>query len=188
VNWEDVKDDTYYHGRKMEKDARTASDPWKWEDYAQLKTRKGSYALGIYGYLNAANLYEAGNETDKAISAYEHGLSSAIRAGYTELAVILTYRMAQLYESQKDWGACISAYERLGTFCEQKGAHFFAADAYEHAAEMMLAAGRDVTHYTKPIDLWERNIKHWEDHGHDHDAVWSREHIDLYMKLFGVTR
>ena len=188
MNWKAVEEDTYYRGRKLEMDARKASDPGKWKEYAELKTLKGSYALGIHGHMNAASLCEARGETDAAVSAYERGLSAAMRAGYKELAVILTYRMAQLHERSENWNDSIAAYERLGKFCEERDAHFLAADAYEHAAEMMVRAGRDVTHYTKPIELWERNIRHWEEHGHDHDAVWSREHIKLYKKLFGITQ
>ena len=95
--------------------------------------------------------------------------------------------MAQIYERRQDWDTCIELYESLGAFFEQRHVEFLAADAYEHAAEMMVEAGRDVAGYRKPIELWEKNIKHWEEHGHDHDAVWSREHIALYKKLFGVT-
>ncbi|BBO91305.1 hypothetical protein [Desulfosarcina ovata] len=186
MNWESVKEDAYYRGRMLESDARRSSDPQKWEEYADLKTRKGSYTLAIHGYLNAAVQYENRRETNAALSAYESGWSAAMRADNKELAVILTYRMAQLHEQQEDWDAAIGAYERLGAFCEKKGAHFQAADAYEHAAEAMLRAGKSVVHYQKPIALWERNIHHWEAHGHDHDAVWSRKHIDLYKKLFGV--
>lgn len=187
MNWQAVKEDTYYRGRKLEMDARRTSDPDRWTQYAELKTLKGSYTLGIHGYINAATLFEARGEITSTLSAYAHGLSAAMRAGYKELAVILTYRMAQVYERAENWNDSIAAYERLGKFCEEKDAHFLAADAFEHAAEIMVQAGRDVTHYTKPIELWERNIRHWEEHGHDHDAVWSREHIELYKKLFGVT-
>lgn len=188
MNWEAVKDDTYYRGRKLEMEARKASEPDTWKEYAQLKTRKGSYALGIHGYMNAASLCEARGEMDVAVSAYEHALAAAMRAGYKELAVILTYRMAQIHERAEDWDACISVYEQLGKFCEEKGAHFLAADAFDHAAEIMVQAGRNVAHYTKPIEIWEHNARHWEEHGHDHDAVWSRKHIELYKKLFGVTQ
>jgi hypothetical protein len=82
----------------------------------------------------------------------------------------------------ENWDAAIMSYENLGAFCEEQAAHFQAADAYEHAAEMMARAGRDVSGYIRPIELWERNIRHWETHGHDHDAVWSRNHIELYKQ------
>lgn len=186
MNWEAVEEDTYYQARKLEADARGASDPEVWERYAELKTRKGSYTLGIHGHMNAASLYEARGEADAATSAYERGLTTAMRAGYKELAVILTYRMAQLYERSEDWDACIRAYEKLGGFCEEKGAYFLAADAYEHAAEMMVRADRDITHYRKPIELWERNARYWEEQGHEDDAAWSRRHIELYRRLFDM--
>lgn len=187
MNWKLVQQDIYYCGRILEADARAASDPKRWEEYAELKARKGSYTLGIHGYMNAASLYEARCETGPALSVYKQGLTAAMRAEYKELAVILTYRMAQLYERAEDWEACIAVYERLGAFCEERGAYFLAADAYEHAAEMMVRVGRDVTRYRKPIQLWERNVRHWEEQGHEDDAEWSRRHIELYRKLFGVT-
>lgn len=187
MNWDAVKEDTYYLGRRLEMDARRASDPDKWNEYAELKSLKGSYTLGIHGYMNAASLYEACDEMDAAVAAYERGLSAAMRAGYKELAVILTYRMAQIYERKKNWDACIAVYERLGNFCKEKGAHFLAADAYEHAAEVMVQAGKDVTHYRKPIEMWEQNAQYWEKQGHEDDATWSRQHLELYNKLFGVT-
>ncbi|MFH1006104.1 MAG: hypothetical protein V1800_01215 [Candidatus Latescibacterota bacterium] len=187
MNWELVQEDTYYRGRTLEADARRTSDPMRWEAYAELKARKGSYALGIHGVMNAASLYEARGEGDLAVCAYEQGLTTAMRAGYKELAVILTYRMAQIYESGKDWDACIAVYERLGAFCEKRELYFLAADAYEHAAEMMVRAGRKVTAYRKPIELWKQNARYWEDRGEEDDALWSRQHIALYEKLFGGT-
>jgi tetratricopeptide (TPR) repeat protein len=188
MNWEIVKDDTYYRGRRLEVEARNASDPNQWHGYAELKTLKGSYALGIHGYMNAACLFEARGETDAAVAAYEKGLSAAMQAEYKELAVILAYRTAQIHEQAKDWNACITVYEKLAIFCEEKKAYFLAADAYEHAAEIMVQTGMDVTHYSKPINIWKQNAKHWEEHGHDDDAAWSRQHIELYKKLFGVTK
>ena len=186
MNWEAVKEDTYYRGRKLEADARRASDPDKWKEYAELKTLKGSYVLGIHGFMNAASLYEAHGEMDAAVAAYERGLLAAMGAGYKELAVILAYRMAQIFERKRNWDACIAVYERLGAFCKEKSAHFLAADAYEHAAEMMVQASRDVMHYKKPIEMWEQNIRHWEEAGHEDDANWSRRHIELYKELFGI--
>ncbi|MBW2664086.1 MAG: hypothetical protein JRD93_19440 [Deltaproteobacteria bacterium] len=188
MNWEAVKDDTYYRGRRLEAEARKDSDTNQWHEYAKLKTLKGSYALGIYGYMNAAYLFEARGEMDAAVSAYKKGLSAAMLAGNKELAVILTYRAAQIHEQAKNWNACIAVYEKLAIFCEEKKAYFLAADAYEHATEIMVKSGLDVTHYSKPIDIWEQNALYWEKHGHDHDAVWSRQHIELYKKLFGVKK
>ena len=53
---------------------------------------------------------------------------------------------------------------------------------------MIALSGKNVANYTKPIDLWKRNITHWEEEDHIHDAVWSREHIELYKKLFGIKK
>lgn len=188
MDWDLVGNDTYYLGRKLEHEARKTSDPEKWKEYAELKTLKGSYTLGIHGYMNAAGLYEARDETEHAVAALESGLGAAMRAGNTDLAVITAYRLAQIFENEKDWDAGISVCERLGAFCADKGAHFQAADAFEHAAELMALCGKNVSDYRAPVEHWEKNIRHWEEHGHDHDAVWSQKHISLYKKLFGVNQ
>lgn len=186
MNWEAVKEDLYYQGRKLEADARIGSDPNLWMKYAELKTRKGSYALGIYGYMNAARLFEAESKIDSAVSTYEHALSTAMKAGYNELSIILAYRVAEFHEKQGDWHACIDVYERLGTFCEKNNAYFLAADAYEHAAEIMAQTGKDVKNYNKPIELWKKNARYWAEDEHEDDAEWSRRHIELYKKMVGM--
>ena len=186
MNWKAVEGDTYYAGRHLEAEARGDDDPEKWRKYADIKIRKGSHALGIHGCLNAACLADGRGDTGAAVAAYLEAVDTAMGAGYRELAVILTYRLCELHERAQDWDAAIVAYEHLGGFCEQQEAYFLAADAYEHAAEMMVKAGREVSDYLKPIELWERNARYWEEEGHDHDAVWSRNHILLYRKLFGV--
>lgn len=186
MDWATVKDDTYYRGRALESEARTASSPEKWLEYAELKTSKGSYTLAVHGYMNAANLYEACGNTDAAVAAYTQGLAAAMRAAHVDLAVILAYRIAQIHENAAQWDECIAVYERVGQFCSDRDAHFQAADAYEHAAEMMTRAGRDTSRYDLPIRHWQGNIHHWHKHHHDHDAVWSQKHIELYRKLFKV--
>ncbi len=186
MNWEAVKEDLYYQGRRLEMDARRGSDPNLWVKYAELKTLKGSYALGIHGYMNAARLFEPVSNIDSSVSAYEHALSTAMKAGYKELSVILAYRLAEFHEKKKDWGACVAVYERLGTFCEINNAYFLAADAYEHAAEIMAQTGKDVKNYNKPVELWEKNAKYWKATGHEDDAEWSRRHIELYKKMVGM--
>lgn len=186
MDWDSVKDDAYYMGRRLEHEARKTNDPEKWKCFADLKTRKGSYTLGVHGYMNAANIYEARGDNSNAVTALEAGLEAAMKAGNRDLAVILTYRLAQIFENEENWDAGIGVCEALGRFCAEKDAHFQAADAFEHAAELMVLAGRDVSAYNAPVSHWQKNIRHWEDHGHDHDAVWSRTHIDLYKKLFRV--
>jgi len=186
MDWDLVKEDTYYMGRRLEHEARKTNDPENWTCYADLKIRKGSYTLGVHGYMNAANIYQAKGEMQHAVASLEAGLAAAMKADNRDLAVILTYRLAQIFENEENWDAGIHAYEQLGRFCAEKEAHFQAADAFEHAAELMALSGRDVSGYDAPISHWQKNIQHWENHGHDHDAVWSRNHIDLYKKLFRV--
>ena len=183
MNWEAVANDHYYHTRKVEAEARSSRNPDKWMEYAELKFSKGSYILGISGCMNAAGLWEGAGKTDAALSACERGLDIAMSFGFMDLAVILSGCAAQVHEHVKNWNGAIAAYEKLGAFCEEKKAWFQAADAYEHAAEMMAMAGQDTGPYTKPVDLWEINAQYWEKEGHDDDALWSRNHVTLYKKL-----
>lgn len=186
MKWNLVADDTYYTGRRLEAEARAAGTAARWREYAELKVSKGSYVLGIHGYLHVATCSERDGDRDAAAAAYEAAFEVATRARYRDLAVILTYRLCQLHEQAGDWQAGIRAYERLGAFCERLEAWFLAADAYEHAAELMVRAGQPVSGYHKPIEMWERNIAHWEEKGEEDDADWSRNHIELYRRLFEV--
>jgi len=54
------------------------------------------------------------------------------------------------------------------------------ADAYEHAAEMMLLAGKDISGYEAPIRAWEKNHKYWKGQGEMGDAEWSLKRINTY--------
>lgn len=107
-------------------------------------------------------------------------------AGYMELAVLVSARQAAMAERSADAQSAARSYERLGAFCEKEGALFLAADAYEHAAEMLAKSGRDVSGYLKPSELWERNARYWEERGNSGDASWSRRHAELYRLLAGA--
>ena len=99
---------------------------------------------------------------------------------------MVAYRHALLAEKAERWEVCISVYEALGAFAEELGSHFLAADAYEHAAEILAKAGKPPAGYLKPIDQWEKNAAYWREQGHEDDAAWSERHIVLYRTLFGV--
>ena len=102
MNWNAAPGDPYYTGRRLEAEARVADRAPTWREYAELKVRKGSYALGIHGYLNAATRCERDGDRAGAAAAYEAGLAVAVRAQYRELAVVLTYRLCQLHEQAAD--------------------------------------------------------------------------------------
>lgn len=186
MNWELVRDDPYYQARMKEDRASREETPEIWEEFADLKAQKGSYLLSALGYMNGAILCEREGQAGQATVLYNKAFEICQRAKYKELLVIVSYRCAALSERLRNWDGCIGAYERLGHFCEEVGSYFLAADAYDHAAETMIKAGRDVSGYTKPIELWERNALYWEERGEEDDAEWSRRHIGLYRKLFGV--
>lgn len=186
VNWNSVKEDPYYRGRELEERARTKRSAEVWKEYADLKAKKGSYILAVHGYLSSALICEQEKRWAAALDLLEKAFQNARRSKSKELAVIVAYRRAMLAEEAEEWDQCIAVYEELGAFCEELGTYFLAADAYEHAAEIMERTGKDPAAYTKPIDLWRRNARHWRELGQEDDAQWSERHISLYTALFGV--
>jgi tetratricopeptide (TPR) repeat protein len=185
MNWDLVQDDPYYRGRAVEAKARRESSVEAWQEYADLKEKKGSYALAVHGYLNAAMLFERQDCMEEAFEQLAKASLNARRTGSRELTMVVAYHHAMLAERLGRWDICIEVYEALGNYCEELGSYFLAADAYEHAAEAMANTGKDIATYTKPIELWERNARHWRELGHEDDAWWSERHIDLYKSLFG---
>ena len=155
-------------------------------DEAMLKAKKGSYTLAIHGYINSALIYEQEKRLEKALDLLEKAFQNARRVKSKELATIVAYRRALLAEQVEQWDQCIGVYEELGAFCEELGSYFLTADAYEHAAEVMVKVGRDTASYTKPIELWQENARYWRELGQEDDAQWSERHIALYTSLFGV--
>ena len=60
---------------------------------------------------------------------------------------------------------------------------FESADAYEHAAEMMLHAGKDISGYEAPIRAWKKNHEYWKEQGEMDDAEWSLKRINTYRTI-----
>jgi tetratricopeptide (TPR) repeat protein len=186
VNWKLAKEDPYYSARELEERARTKRSAEAWEEFADLKAKKGSYTLAVHGYLNSALICEQEKRLETALDLLEKAFQNARRTRSKELTVIVAYRRALLAEQVKQWDRCIAVYEELGAFCEELGSYFLAADAYEHAAEVMVKVGRDTAAYNKPIELWRENARYWRELGQEDDAQWSERHIALYTSLFGV--
>jgi tetratricopeptide (TPR) repeat protein len=186
VNWKLAKEDPYYNARELEERARTKRTAEAWQEFADLKAKKGSYTLAVHGYLSGAFICEQEKRLETALNLLEKAFQNARRAKSKELAVIVAYRRALLAEQAGQWVQCIGVYEELGAFCEELGNYFLAADAYEHAAEVMERTGRDTTTYTKPIRLWRENARYWRELGQEDDAQWSERHIVLYTSLFGL--
>lgn len=185
MNWDIVQEDPYYCGRTVEAKARAEGSAEAWQEFAALKASKGSYALAAHGFLNAAFLCEQQGIPEQAFDLLAEAFHNARRAGSKELALIVAYHHALLAERVERWDVCIQVYETLGEYCEETGSYFLAADSYEHAAEIMASTGKNAASYTKPIELWERNARHWRALGHEDDARWSERHIELYKSLFG---
>ncbi|MEA1945022.1 MAG: hypothetical protein U9N07_06815 [Euryarchaeota archaeon] len=182
MNWDAIREDPYYRAREIEHRARANGSADHWMDYAACKMKKGSYLLAIHGYMNAAHAYERNDAWDNAIECYDQAIGICKQVGYIEPMVLLTYRLSYIYEHCGDLDNCIAQYDRLGCFLEDINT-FLAADAYEHAAEIMLKSGKDISNYNKPIDAWKKNARYWEERGELDDAEWSEERILLYKKL-----
>ncbi|HOI41767.1 MAG TPA: hypothetical protein PK523_02385 [Elusimicrobiales bacterium] len=172
--------DSYLEGRRLEAAARSENSPSAWLEFAGLKAAKGSYALSALGYLNAGMLLEAAGDKSAAES-YADGFGICVKGKLREPALFLVSRLAALLERRGDTAGAAAAYERLSSFCEESGAWFLAADAAEHAAEMMRAGGRDISGYSRPAELWERNAEYWKDRDAG-DEAWSRRRADLYRE------
>jgi hypothetical protein len=186
VNWQLAKGDPYYGARELEERARAENSAGLWQEFADLKAKKGSYVLAVHGYLSSALICEQEKRLDGALDLLEKAFQNARRARSKELAAIVAYRRALLAEQEKQWDLCIAIYEELGAFCEELKSYFLAADAYEHAAEIMAKTGRNVAAYTKPVELWQKNAGYWRELGQEDDAQWSDRRIALYTTLFGV--
>ena len=148
--------DSYLEGRRLESRARGENSAAPWLEFAELKASKGSYALAAMGYLNAGALLEARRDPG-AGQCYRRGFDVCVKGALREPALFLASRLAGLLEREGDAGGAAAAYEALSSFCESSGAWFLAADAAEHAAELLKAGGRDISSYGRPAELWERN-------------------------------
>ena len=58
---------------------------------------------------------------------------------------------------------------------------FGSADAYEHAAEIMVLAGNDISDYEAPVQAWQKNSEYWKEKGELDDAEWSLKRMGAYL-------
>lgn len=173
--------DSYLEGRRLEARARRENSPAAWLEFAELKTAKGSYALAAMGFLNAGSLLEARREPG-AGQCYSRGFDVCVKGALREPALFMTSRLASLLERAGDKDGAAAAYERLSLMCDSAGAFFLAADAAEHAAELLKAGGRDISSYSLPAELWERNAAYWAEKKNPGDEAWSRRRAELYLE------
>ncbi|MDO5652656.1 MAG: hypothetical protein Q4G39_00920 [Brachymonas sp.] len=172
--------DSYLEGRLLETQARQENSAAIWEGFAHIKASKGSYPLAALGYLNAGIAHEAAG-SEAAADAYQHGLDIAKKGKLKESVLILGTRLAALHERARNFRQAVAVYEQMSVYFEDQGAWFLAADASEHAAEMMKMGGQDVSRYRRPADLWLRNAEYWADKDAG-DEAWSRRRAELYLE------
>ncbi|HNW44566.1 MAG TPA: hypothetical protein PKI19_08675 [Elusimicrobiales bacterium] len=172
--------DTYLEGRRAEARARRENSAPAWLEFAGFKAAKGSYALAAMGYLNAGAALEAAGA--HAADAYRQGFEVCVKGALKEPALFLAARLAGLLERCGDAAGAAAVYERLADFCESLEAFFLAADAGEHAAELLRMAGKDIRAYRRPAGLWLRNAAYWAENKNAGDEAWSRRRAELYLE------
>jgi hypothetical protein len=173
--------DSYIEGRISESHARRKNSFSTWLEYAEFKLLKGSYALSASGFLNAGIAIEKTNPSI-ALKTYRKGFEACIKGGLVESAIFLVSRMASLLERRKKFLSASKVYMKMADFCESRSMFFLAADSAEHAAELMRAAGKDISNYQRPAELWLKNADYWAGQKNKADEAWSRRRAALYME------
>jgi hypothetical protein len=183
----DGEQDAYVEGRRYERAARAQERAGEheaalasWISYAELKERKGSYFLSMYGYFNAARVCDTLKRWQEAAEFYEQTARFAERLGEHAVWAFFMNLACQMHEKAGNYEACRERYELIGNFFSALNNYFGAADAYEHAAEMMALGGQDISAYTVPIAAWQKNYEYWKEQGELDDAAWSLKRIESY--------
>jgi hypothetical protein len=57
---------------------------------------------------------------------------------------------------------------------------YLTARAYEHAAEIMMLSGKDISDYKAPMEAWRKNYEYWCSRGEQDDAEWSLKRMSSY--------
>lgn len=182
--------DAYLEARSYEREAREEEKRGSyeraialWRRYVEIKERKGSYFLCMYGYFNAARICDTIKRWKDAAELFERASLFAERLGERSLWAFFMGMACQMHEKSGDYGACKDRYETIGNFFLAQDHFFEAADAYEHAAEIMSLAGEDISDYEVPVDAWQKNYEYWKAQGEMDDAEWSLKRIDSYRTI-----
>lgn len=182
--------DAYLEARSYEREAREEEKKGSYEDaielwkrFAELKNSKGSYFLCMYGYFNAARICDTIKRWKDAAELFEVTSAFAEKIGERSLWAFFMNLSCQMHEKAGDYDACKERYEIIGSFFYSMDNFFVAADAYEHAAEIMSLAGEDISDYEVPADAWKKNYEYWKEQGEMDDAEWSLKRIDSYRSI-----
>jgi tetratricopeptide (TPR) repeat protein len=179
--------DAYLTARAYEREAREQEKRGhleaaieQWKQYAEVKESKGSYFLCIFGYFNAARLFDRLGRWKDAAECFEAASRFAEKVGEFSLWVFFKNLTCQMYEKAGDYEACANCYESIGNFFSAMHNFFGAADAYEHAAEIMMLSGKDISDYKAPMEAWRKNYEYWCSRGEQDDAEWSLKRMSSY--------
>jgi tetratricopeptide (TPR) repeat protein len=179
--------DAYVTARAYEREAREQEKRGnyeaaieQWKRYAEVKESKGSYFLCIFGYFNAARLFDRLGRWKDAGECFEAASRFAEKIGEFSLWVFFKNLTCQMYEKAGDYEACTNCYESIGNFFSAMHNFFGAADAYEHAAEIMMLSGKDILDYEAPMEAWKKNYEYWCSRGERDDAEWSLKRMSSY--------
>lgn len=190
MNGGESERDAYSEARSYERAAREEEKKGQydaaialWKNYAELKESKGSYFLCMYGHFNAARICDKVQRWKEAAEFFETASTRAERIGERSLWAFFMTMACQMHEKAGDYNACKDRYETIGDFFYARDNFFVAADAYEHAAEIMALAGEDISDYNVPADAWQKNYEYWKAQGDMDDAEWSLKRIDSYRTL-----
>ncbi len=182
--------DAYLKARHYEREAREKEKQGDheatielWRQYAKLKESKGSYFLCIYGYFNVARICDKLQRWREAAESFRAASTFAVKIGEFSIWALLMSLSCQMYEKEGDYEACKNTYETMGNFFYTMDNFFKAADAYEHAAEIMLLSGKDISDYEVPLKAWEKNYEYWKERGEMDDAEWSLNRITTYRSI-----
>jgi tetratricopeptide (TPR) repeat protein len=182
--------DAYVEARSYEREAREKEKRGEyravielWKRYARIKERKGSYFLSIYGYCNVARICDKCELWEETAEFFVVASKLAAKIGEYSLWVLLITLACQMYEKMGNYDACTKCYEILGDFFDKVHNFFGSADAYEHAAEVMVLAGKDITGYEAPRKAWKKNYEYWKERGEMDDADWSLKRMSAYLAL-----
>ena len=184
---EEKEMDAYLEARSHEREAREEEKRGNheaaielWKRYAKVKENKGSYFLCIYGHFNVARICDRVQRWEEAAEHFEAASKHAEKISEFSLWALLMNLTCQMHEKAGDYEACKNGYETIGNFFYTMSNFFESADAYEHAAEMMLLAGKDISDYEAPVKAWAKNHEYWKEQGKMDDAEWSLKRIDTY--------
>lgn len=118
---------------------------------------------------------------EDAVEHYRNGIAVAQKGSQHDSLPALVTRLVALLERAERFNDAAQVYEQVSEFYESRELWFLAADASDHAAELLRKAGVDLSQYDRPAQLWKRNAAYWagKDKG---DEQWSHNRAAAYVQ------